>query len=234
MNQQLNKLGWASARLFFILYIGFCVVSLVGGFVTAPLMTWYFYGDWRFWRFLSSAPGLFTHALRLLRLMTRDNRSFMFTVPLSTPPRTSPDPASALLQRFWPHGESCGDCSNCCRPGGHACPLLDEASGLCLGYNSFYWRYFNCGRFPSTSEEIEYYDCRKWVVGPAQPIIFPTGELSRCRQERVSRDLCYYEDGKARGASTAAKPDDEPIPSEPLINPATRKRRLAWRDAADS
>jgi hypothetical protein len=133
-------------------------------------MTWYFYGDWRFWRFLSSAPRLFIHALRLLRLMHSDNRGFMFTTPLSSSPRSSPDPSSTSLLRLWPHGRSCGDCSNCCRPGGHACPLLDEESGLCRGYDSFYWRYFNCGRFPSTPAEIDYYDCRKWVVGPVQTI----------------------------------------------------------------
>jgi hypothetical protein len=233
VTQQLNKIGWASARLFFILYIGFCVASLIGGFLTAPLMTWYFYGDWRFWRFWSSAPGLFIHALRLLRLMLRDNRSFMFTVPLSTPPRSSPDPSSVSLQRFWSHGRSCGACSNCCRPGGHACPLLDEASGLCRGYDSFYWRYFNCGRFPSTPDEIEYYGCSKWVMGPAQPIIFPAGELSHCRQERLLREL-RYEDGKVSEASTTQDPDDEPIPSEPLINQVIRERHPAWRDAADS
>ncbi|MEJ2692947.1 MAG: hypothetical protein P8166_07780 [Candidatus Thiodiazotropha sp.] len=91
----------------------------------------------------------------------------MFSVPLTSPPRTIPDLAATTLQPLWPHGASCGDCSDCCRPGGSACPLLDEAKGLCRGYDSFYWRYFNCGRFPSDSSEIEYYGCRKWVMGPA-------------------------------------------------------------------
>lgn len=161
-----NQIRWASARLLFIAYIGFSVVSLVGGFLTAPLMTWYFFGDWRFWRHWSAGLGLLPHALRLLRLMLSDNRGFMFSVPLTSPPRSSPDLSATSLHPFWPYGSSCGNCSNCCRAGGHACPLLDEKLELCRGYDSFYWRYFNCGRFPSMTSEIDYYGCRKWVLGP--------------------------------------------------------------------
>ena len=170
VTQRLRQLRWALARIAFILYIGFAVVTLVGGFLTAPLMTWYFFGDWRFWRHWSAGLGLWPHALRLLRLMMSDRRGFMFSVPLTSPPRTRPDPDATTLHRLWPHGSSCGDCSNCCRPGGHACPLLDEERELCRGYDSFYWRYFNCGRFPSVDAEIEYYDCRKWVLAPAEPV----------------------------------------------------------------
>ena len=50
MREQLHRFRWALARLSFIVYILFSVVSLVGGFLSAPLMTWYFFGDWRFWR----------------------------------------------------------------------------------------------------------------------------------------------------------------------------------------
>ena len=151
----------------FIAYLMFAVVSVVGGFLTAPLMTWYFFGDWRFWRHWHAGIGLLPHALRLVRLMFTDNRAFMFSVRLTSPPHSSPDPGVARLNPRWPHGKSCGDCSNCCRPGGHVCPLLDESAGLCRGYDSFFWRYFNCGRFPSVEAEIAYYDCRKWLVEPA-------------------------------------------------------------------
>ncbi len=170
MSQRLNEARWALARLTFITYIGFSVVSLVGGFLTAPLMTWYFFGDWRFWRHWSAGLGLLPHAWRLLKLMLRDNRVFMFSVPLTSPPRSTPDPATTTLQSSWPHGRSCGDCSNCCRPGGYVCPLLDQTLGLCRGHRSFYWRYFNCGRFPSVAPEIDYYDCRKWLLTPTDPI----------------------------------------------------------------
>jgi hypothetical protein len=92
------------------------------------------------------------------------SRAFMFSVPLTSPPRTVPDQSIALLRPDWHHGDSCGNCSNCCKPGGKACPLLDIEQQRCRGYNSFYWRYFNCGRYPSLEEEIHYYDCRKWTL----------------------------------------------------------------------
>lgn len=170
MSQQFHKARWALARIAFLAYIGFSLITLVGGFLTAPLMTWYFFGDWRFWRHWSPGLGLMPHAGRILRLMLSDRRAFLFAVPLTSPPRSAPDPAATALRHGWPHGESCGDCSNCCRPGGFVCPLHDERDHLCLGYDSFYWRYFNCGRFPSVAEEIDYYGCRKWALAAvAQP-----------------------------------------------------------------
>ena len=57
----------------------------------------------------------------------------------------------------------------CCKPGGAVCPLLDSEQQRCLGYNSFYWRYFNCGRYPSFAEEVHYYDCRKWTLTASGP-----------------------------------------------------------------
>ena len=164
MREQLNPVGWALARLTFIVYIVFSVLSLVGGFLTAPLMTWYFFGDWRFWRHWRAGVRLLPHALRLTAMMLGHNRGFMFSVPLTSPPRSAPDPSSTFPRPEWPHGGSCGDCSNCCKPGGHACPLLDSERRACRGYDSFYWRYFNCGRYPSVEEEIAYYDCRKWAL----------------------------------------------------------------------
>ena len=164
MSERLNKARWALARLTFVAYLGFSLSTLVGGFLTAPVMTWYFFGDWRFWRHWSAGLGLMPHAWRVLRLMLSDRRGFLFTVPLTSPPRSAPSPSSAVVRHNWPHGDSCGECSNCCRPGGFVCPLHDEEAHLCRGYDSFYWRYFNCGRFPSVVEEIDYYGCRKWSL----------------------------------------------------------------------
>jgi hypothetical protein len=148
----------------FIIYIVFSVVTLIGGFLTAPLMTWYFFDDWRFWRHWRAGLGLLPHGLRLTAMMLDHGRAFMFSVPLASPPRSAPDPSIALYRTDWQHGDSCGDCFNCCTVGGHVCPLLDRKQLACRGYNSFYWRYFNCGRYPSIEEEIHYYDCRKWAL----------------------------------------------------------------------
>lgn len=167
MREQLHAVRWAMARLTFIVYILFSVVSLVGGFLTAPLMTWYFFGDWRFWRHWRAGVRLWPHALRLTAMMLGHSRAFMFSVPLTSAPRSVPDPGRTVPRPDWPHGGSCGSCSNCCKPGGHTCPLLDSEQQRCRGYDSFYWRYFNCGRYPSLEEEIRYYDCRKWNLAPS-------------------------------------------------------------------
>jgi hypothetical protein len=184
VRDKLQAVRWALARLAFIIYIVFSVVTLVGGFLTAPLMTWYFFGDWRFWRYWRVGLGLLPHGLRLTTVMLFDSRAFMFSVPLASPPRSAPDRSIAEFHPGWPHGDSCGDCSNCCKAGGHVCPLLDEERQACRGYNSFYWRYFNCGRYPSLEEEIDYYGCRKWLLtlsgqtGIAAPVASPAFRVS--------------------------------------------------------
>lgn len=173
MSNQINTVRWVLARSGFVAYLGFSAFTLVGGVLTAPLMSWCFFRDWRFWRYLGPMSRFVPHGWRLLRLMARDRRAFMFGVSMTTPPRSTPDPAGTRLHPNWPHGESCGSCSNCCRPGGHACPLLDQRTGLCIGHDSFYWRYFNCGRFPSNPGEIHYYGCDKWDLSPAGAIVLP-------------------------------------------------------------
>ena len=159
-----RKIRWAVARIAFIGYIALSVATLLGGFLTAPLMTWYFFGDWRFWRHLRPGLGLLPHALKIIHAMLVTGKRFMFAVPLAAPPRCAPDPGFARRQPNWPHGDSCGDCAECCKPLGHACPLLSTRDGHCRGYGSFYWRYFNCGRFPSVDAELTFYGCRKWVL----------------------------------------------------------------------
>jgi hypothetical protein len=158
----------------FIAYIVLSVITLVGGFLTAPLMTWYFFGDWRFWRHLRAGLGLLPHGLKLIYAMLITRKGFMFAVPLTASPRHVPDPNVATQRQDWPHGQSCGNCADCCKPLGYVCPLLSSHKGHCLGYGSFYWRYFNCGRFPSTVADLDFYGCRKWTI-VASPICGATG-----------------------------------------------------------
>ena len=87
---------------------------------------------------------------------------FMFSAPLFSPPATGPDISLVRLKIGWPHGSSCGDCTNCCDTIG--CPLVTPRGDGCLGYDSPYWRYFNCGRFPISREQLDYYDCPKWEL----------------------------------------------------------------------
>jgi hypothetical protein len=178
-----QRTRWAAARLSFIIYIVLSMVTLVGGFLTAPLMTWYFFGDWRFWRHLRPGLGLLPHGLRLLRVMFVQGQAFMFSVPLTSPPLSRPDPALSVLRGDWAHGSTCGDCNNCCRVMDYVCPLLKN--GRCRGYDSFYWRYFNCGRFPSTAPELEYYACPKWAF-VSVPVAMP-GEVPNGLQPEGSK-----------------------------------------------
>lgn len=163
----LERAKWAAQRLLFHFYIGFSMVTVVGGFLTAPLMTWYFFGDWRFWLHWRPGLGLFPHGFRMLWHMMRGrNGGFMLDVPLTSPPSSSVNLDLVKMTPSWDFGSSCGPCTRCCTL--LKCPVLDSETGLCQGYDSFFWRYFNCGRYPSNQREIEYYLCNKWSIKPTQ------------------------------------------------------------------
>jgi hypothetical protein len=87
-----------------------------------------------------------------------------FTPPvaLTAPPMTKPDPSLVQINPAWENGDSCADCGKCCKK--IHCPLQDKTHNQCRGYNSFYWRYFNCGRYPASQEDINRYECPKWVI----------------------------------------------------------------------
>jgi hypothetical protein len=165
---------WAGARVLFIGYVGFSLFTGVGGILTAPVATWYFFGDWRFWRHWRPALRLYGQGWRMISLMLRGESGFMLDVPLAARPYSAPVPALVELNPNWEHRSACGPCRRCCEK--IRCPVLDPASGFCRGYDAFYWRYFNCGRFPSQQREIDYYSCPKWVMKEvlvAPPVLEP-------------------------------------------------------------
>ncbi|MDH4247729.1 MAG: hypothetical protein OEW39_07930 [Deltaproteobacteria bacterium] len=156
---------WAAARLLFHVYLGFALFTLVGGFLTFPVLTWYIFGDWRFWRHIGPAARLLPHGwIMVFKILKGENGGYMLDVPLTSPPFRSPPTSLARLRRDWGHGASCGGCRRCCEK--IACPVLDSETGLCRGYQSFFWRYFNCGRFPTQQRELTYYECPKWELQP--------------------------------------------------------------------
>jgi len=156
----LRKLGWAVTRFFFVFCASLSVTTVVGCFVLSSLFCYWFFGDYRFWKYLHFAVPmiLFSYYLFYLFLRGRSIPSFSWTAP----PMSEPDLSSVRINPKWPHGESCGDCSNCCRT--IRCPFLDKEKGVCLSYGSFYWRYFNCGRYPTMQREIDFYHCPKWIM----------------------------------------------------------------------
>lgn len=168
----LPQLKWASLRLAFYSYIIFSLFSVVGGFLTSPLITYFVFGDWRFWKFMRPTFRLYRHGLRMgLLILQGKNNGFMFSVPLTSSPFSAPVKTLVDLTATWEHGSSCGTCTKCCDK--IECPVLDRKTGLCLGYDSFFWRYFNCGRFPSMQSEIDYFGCPKWEMKPLS--LYPQG-----------------------------------------------------------
>jgi hypothetical protein len=154
---------WACLRIFVEGYVIFCFISIIGGLFSYPLFTTLFLDDYRFWRYCNLIPRLYLHLLHSLCRMIRGGTSgFLFSVPLAAPPSTEPDLDRVILNPSWPHGKSCGSCTHCCDV--IRCPLVDHKNRGCMAYDSIYWRYFNCGRFPSTNKQLEYYGCPKWLM----------------------------------------------------------------------
>jgi hypothetical protein len=173
-----RRFGWTVARLAFHTYVACSLFSVVGGFLTAPLMTWLFFGDWRFWRHWREGSRLFPHGWRMLWLVLRGEGRFMLGVPLGSAPQRTPDYSRVDFTATWTEGASCGGCKRCCHVKSLRCPVLNTTTGLCDGYDSFYWRYFNCGRYPSTQSELEFYGCPKWRMKGSigDPMISPDGQ----------------------------------------------------------
>lgn len=160
-----KKAGWLAARSLFILCSGLGVMTVVGCYLLSPLFCYWFFRNARFWRYLhlTLPMVLFTYYLTYLHLRGRSVSSF----PWTSPPMSGPDPALVRIRSDWEHGESCGDCGKCCRK--IKCPFQDKKNGHCLSYDSFYWRYFNCGRYPISQRDIDLYECPKWVMRRGLP-----------------------------------------------------------------
>ncbi len=161
----LQQLGWAVKRiLFIILYL---LTFLSGGiimFILAPLTSYLLFRDLHFWKFTHYfLPLTKTVFHQIVLLFSDQSYRTMFSVPLIAPPMKQPDKAIIEMAKTWNSGEDeCHNCGRCCQKLG--CALFDQENGICMSYDSFYWRYFNCGRYPATQEQIDYYECPKWII----------------------------------------------------------------------
>ena len=161
-----QEMKWATMRILFYSYLGFSLVTVIGGFVTFPIFSRVTFGTWRFWRYIHLSPALYFHGWKMFNLILfSENEGYMMSVPLTSPPMKEPRKDLTLLNPAWDFGSSCGECSQCCTQ--FQCPVLDKKTGLCRGYDSFFWRFFNCGRFPSAQNEIRFYNCNKWLMKPS-------------------------------------------------------------------
>lgn len=160
---KLQQIWWALVRLSLLFAAFLCVVTLGSAlYLFAPLTSYVCFNDWRFWRHIHKFSHLI-HAgahLAWLWLSNFKNYRSVFAISLFVPPSATPHKNKVRIREDWQHGESCGDCHYCC--GKLRCPLVKD--GLCAIYGSLIWQYFNCGKYPSTQKEIDYFQCPKWEV----------------------------------------------------------------------
>ena len=164
----------AAARITFVFFS--FLAAITGGlsaYILAPLYSYYYFNDFNPRKnhryFLPIAFKNWQLAYHWL-----SDRSYrdMFILRLSAPPMLSPDPKLVRLTGSWKaESKDCNQCIKCCEK--IKCPLLDREKKLCSSYGSFFWRYFNCGRYPETTKQIKYYNCPKWELIPQVAVSGP-------------------------------------------------------------
>lgn len=161
----LSSLYWFSIRAVF-LFVSILSAFTVGllAYLLAPLFSYMYFNDWRFWkhhhRFI---PGSLHMWHILFRWMTDKEYRSMSAQAFTDPPMSSPDLSKVRVAPSWTTGQQdCAMCGRCCNKIG--CPFMDKTTMRCASYNSVFWRYFNCGRYPETQKQITYYDCPKWEM----------------------------------------------------------------------
>lgn len=161
----MQKLKWTTARLaFFVAVFGATATGNVLAFVLGPLYSWYFFNDLKCFKYYKYFYSISVSGWKMILSCLRDPAyRKMFAIPLAAPPMMGPNLSQARVRDSWPKdAPACNGCSQCC--GRRACPLLDTESNRCRSYGSFFWRYFNCGRYPERRDQIEYYECSKWEI----------------------------------------------------------------------
>jgi len=161
----MQRAKWATARIVFLI-MAFAGTASGGvlAYLLGPVYSWYFFNDTNFLKYRRLFLPLAVSHLKLIidGLLNPDYRR-MFTIPLTTPPLTSPDLSRVQIRTTWPEGAcGCNGCTQCCIE--RSCPLLDPEQNRCKSYGSFFWLYFNCGRYPENVQQIRYYECPKWEV----------------------------------------------------------------------
>lgn len=164
MTNTAKKLKWAAVRL--MVYMLAAPVFLSCGtflYLVAPLTSYVFFSDVRFWRNIKNFHRIFFSLIRFLECSALSHENgYYISLPFFAPPRLSPDSTTVKISAEWPHSElDCGQCSSCCEK--FRCSLLDKEK-KCMSYGSIYWRYFNCGRFPENRLQLKFYKCPKWDI----------------------------------------------------------------------
>ena len=155
-----RRFGWAATRSVF----GACTLTALAvpplGAALLPYFSWWFFGSPRFWKQGRAAllVRLWAYGYPCLAMLVR--RKVGVGNPLFKEPRGTPPEGLVEVREDWCGTSACGDCTRCCEQ--IECPLHDKATGYCLSYASPHWRYLNCGRYPESQADIDFYACPKW------------------------------------------------------------------------
>jgi len=161
----MQRIKWTSARFVFLtMTIGVVFTGGLLGYFFYPLYSWYFFSDINFLKYRQYLPRLVSAFWRQIgELLSNPDYREMFFIPWTLPPLNNPDISLVRTRSTWPRDDKgCGDCINCCTR--RSCPLHDIEQNICKSYGSFFWRYFNCGRYPQNEKQISFYECKKWEL----------------------------------------------------------------------
>ena len=160
----MNTLKYVSVRLY--LYLLFALFFITGGLamlVLAPLYKRAFAPGVPL-RYLPPILSLWAHFYKVLwRSISNKSYRSMYSSKITDPPKLHTDRKLVRVQAAWPGDEgNCDACQNTCC-GALKCPLFGK-DGRCMGYNSLFFNYFYCGRYPENQAQIDYYNCPKWEL----------------------------------------------------------------------
>ncbi len=159
------KVLWVFLRLVFYAYCAISVLSIgVIAWITLPIFTKIFFNSWNPAKFARKVyPILFSILNIFINHLSKKEYRKHFSVPIKSAPIMEPSIDKLILQKQWQGNRyDCNGCLDCCIKA--ECPMIDFETRQCMSYGSFFYKYFNCGRFPANQFLIEFYGCKKWEV----------------------------------------------------------------------
>lgn len=161
---KLINIWWALFRIFSYVIVLINILSF-GTFLylIAPYTSYFFFKDLRFWKYLGLYHKYYFQTLSYIKLIFHKDRAiFWADLPLTSPPMDGPHLSKFRIVKSWKFpSNSCGECCLCCELTGKCC-FYDKSEHKCMCYGSLFWKFFNCGRFPSTKKRLEYFKCPKF------------------------------------------------------------------------
>jgi hypothetical protein len=153
--------------LYFLLFLFFITGGLMM-FVLAPLYKSAFapcasYKDFT----LSKVLRIWAHVYKVIwRSLSDKTYRDMYPSKITDAPKFYNDRRFVRIKESWNGAdENCDLCpDSCCKQ--LKCPMLDKSGLRCLSYDSIYFGYLFCGRYPENQSQINLYQCPKWEIRP--------------------------------------------------------------------